>query len=126
MEDPSTDDSLCEVADAQPDDAITALEAASEAQVNWAKHPPRERGEILPRAFEMITERIDELLGTRTTSQGSGITPMANPLPKRPMAPRSSSQVRAGGTRRRIPLRAVVTILSRTPRERSKHRDHGE
>jgi succinate-semialdehyde dehydrogenase / glutarate-semialdehyde dehydrogenase len=37
VEDPSTAESLCEVADAQPDDAITALEAASEAQVDWAK-----------------------------------------------------------------------------------------
>ena len=73
MEDPSTDDSLCEVADAQPDDAITALEAASEAQVNWAKHPPRERGEILPRAFETITERIDELApDAPTPGRGGG------------------------------------------------------
>ena len=71
MEDPSTAESLCEVADAQPDDAITALEAASEAQVNWAKHPPRERGEILPRAFETITERIDELALLMTLEMAS-------------------------------------------------------
>jgi hypothetical protein len=41
------------------------------------------------------------------------------------MAPRSSLQVRAGGTQRKTPLRAVVTIPSRTPLERSKHRAHG-
>src|SRR5215218_2051820 len=51
---------------------------------------------------------------------------MAIPLPKHQMAPRSSSQVRAGGTQRRTLLRAAVTIPSRAPQERSKQRDHGE
>jgi succinate-semialdehyde dehydrogenase/glutarate-semialdehyde dehydrogenase len=73
VEDPSTAESLCEVADAQPDDAITALEAASEAQVDWAKHPPRERGEILRRTFETITERIDELALLMTLEMGKPI-----------------------------------------------------
>jgi len=73
VEDPSTAERLCEVADAQPDDAITALEAASEAQVDWAKHPPRERGEILRRAFETITERIDELALLMTLEMGKPI-----------------------------------------------------
>jgi hypothetical protein len=84
VEDPSTDDSLCEVADAQPDDAITALEAASEAQVNWAKHPPRERGEILPRAFETITERIDELLGDPNNPSGVRYHSNGKPSAKTP------------------------------------------
>src|SRR3954447_6860072 len=61
VEDPSTGETLCEVADAQPEDALAALDAATEAQADWAKHPPRERGEILRRAFEKITERMDEL-----------------------------------------------------------------
>src|SRR5215211_6793030 len=65
-------------------------------------------------------------LGIRTTPQASGITPMANSLPMRLMAPRSSLQVRAGGTQRKTLLRAAVTIPSRAPLERSKHRDHGE
>ena len=73
VEDPSTAESLCEVADAQPDDTLTALEAASEAQVDWAKHPPRERGEILRRAFETITERIDELALLMTLEMGKPI-----------------------------------------------------
>src|SRR5215212_2960837 len=65
-------------------------------------------------------------LAIRTTQTGSGITTMANPLPKRPMARRSSLQVRAGGIQRKTPLRAAVTIPLGAPRERSKHRDHGE
>src|SRR5215213_2572102 len=65
-------------------------------------------------------------LAIRTTPMGSGITPMAIPLPKPQMAPRSSLQVREGGTQRQTPLRAAVTIPLGAPRERSKHRDPGE
>ena len=73
VEDPSTQENLCEVADAQPEDALAALEAASAVQEDWAKHPPRERGEILRRAFEMITERMDELSLLMTLEMGKPI-----------------------------------------------------
>ncbi|MDP8951944.1 MAG: NAD-dependent succinate-semialdehyde dehydrogenase [Actinomycetota bacterium] len=73
VEDPSIQENLCEVADAQPEDALAALEAASEAQEDWAKHPPRERGEILRRAFEMISERMDELATLMTLEMGKPI-----------------------------------------------------
>ena len=55
---------LCEVADASVDDAKAALDAAAEAGADWSRHPPRERGEILRRAFETVVERADELLMT--------------------------------------------------------------
>ena len=35
VEDPSTGEALCEVADARPEDALAALGAASEAQAGW-------------------------------------------------------------------------------------------
>src|ERR687884_1090300 len=70
VEDPSTGESLCEVADAQPDDALAALEAASEAQADWAKYPPRQRGEILRSAFEMIMDRMDNLALLMTLEMG--------------------------------------------------------
>src|ERR687886_636311 len=73
VEDPSTGETLCEVADAQPEDALAALEAASEAQEDWAKHPPRQRGEILRSAFEMITERMDELATLMTLEMGKPV-----------------------------------------------------
>jgi succinate-semialdehyde dehydrogenase/glutarate-semialdehyde dehydrogenase len=73
VEDPSTGESLCEVADAQPEDALSALEAASKAQADWARHPPRQRGEILRTAFEMITERIDELAMLMTLEMGKPV-----------------------------------------------------
>jgi succinate-semialdehyde dehydrogenase / glutarate-semialdehyde dehydrogenase len=70
VEDPSTAEALCEVADATPEDALAALEAASEAQAEWGAYPPRERGEILRRAFEEITQRADELALLMTLEMG--------------------------------------------------------
>src|SRR5437763_2128711 len=70
VEDPSTGESLCEVADASEDDARAALEAAVAAGQDWSQHPPRERGEILRRAFEAITARADELALLMTLEMG--------------------------------------------------------
>jgi succinate-semialdehyde dehydrogenase / glutarate-semialdehyde dehydrogenase len=70
VEDPSTGDALVEVADGTADDAVAALDAAVEAQASWATHPPRERGEILRRAFEAMTERADELALLMTLEMG--------------------------------------------------------
>src|SRR5437588_4269929 len=61
VEDPSTGETLCEVADASAQDAKAALDAAVEAGPEWSQTAPRERGEVLRRAFEMITARADEL-----------------------------------------------------------------
>ena len=39
-------------------------------QAEWAAHPPRERGEILRRAFEAMTERADDLALLMTLEMG--------------------------------------------------------
>jgi succinate-semialdehyde dehydrogenase/glutarate-semialdehyde dehydrogenase len=70
VEDPSTAEALCEVADASVDDARAALDAAVEAGPGFAAHPPRERGEILRRAFEAIMARTDELALLMTLEMG--------------------------------------------------------
>jgi succinate-semialdehyde dehydrogenase/glutarate-semialdehyde dehydrogenase len=70
VEDPSTGESLCEVADASTDDAKAALTAAVDAGPEWAAHAPRERGEILRRAFEAIIARADELALLMTLEMG--------------------------------------------------------
>ncbi|HKO28516.1 MAG TPA: NAD-dependent succinate-semialdehyde dehydrogenase [Solirubrobacteraceae bacterium] len=70
VEDPSTGESLCEVADASTDDAKAALTAAVEAGPEWFDHPPRERGELLRRAFEAIVARTDELALLMTLEMG--------------------------------------------------------
>jgi succinate-semialdehyde dehydrogenase / glutarate-semialdehyde dehydrogenase len=70
VEDPATGDSLVEVADATPDDAAAALDACVAVQAEWAAHPPRERGEILRRAFEQLMARADELALVMTLEMG--------------------------------------------------------
>src|SRR3954470_20388776 len=70
VEDPSTGEALASVADATPDDAKAALDACVAVQEEWAAHPPRERGEILRRAFEAITGRADELALIMTLEMG--------------------------------------------------------
>jgi succinate-semialdehyde dehydrogenase/glutarate-semialdehyde dehydrogenase len=59
--DPATEQALAYVADGTPDDALAAVAAADSAQRAWAARSPRERGEILRRAFEVMIERRDEL-----------------------------------------------------------------
>ena len=73
VEDPSTGEPICDVADGTPEDAVSALDAASGMQSEWAKTAPRERGEILRRAFETIVERSDELALLMTLEMGKAL-----------------------------------------------------
>jgi succinate-semialdehyde dehydrogenase/glutarate-semialdehyde dehydrogenase len=73
VEDPSTGATIKQVADATPDDGAAALDAAVEAQGSWAATPPRDRGEILRRAFELIMERIDDLALLMTLEMGKPV-----------------------------------------------------
>jgi succinate-semialdehyde dehydrogenase / glutarate-semialdehyde dehydrogenase len=70
VEDPSTGTTLCDVADATPDDAIAALDAAAGAQQSWAETAPRERGEILRGVFDLMNERADDLALLMTLEMG--------------------------------------------------------
>ncbi len=70
VRDPSTGDVLCEIADANPDDALSALAAADEVRHRWARTPARERAEILRRAFDMLLERQDDLTLLMTLEMG--------------------------------------------------------
>ena len=70
VEDPSTGEPLVDVADGTPEDAKAALASAAENQAEWAATAPRERGEILRRAFEEIVARTDELALIMTLEMG--------------------------------------------------------
>ncbi|MCW2824031.1 MAG: NAD-dependent succinate-semialdehyde dehydrogenase [Aeromicrobium sp.] len=70
VEDPSTGETLVRVADASVADGRAAIDAAVAAQADWARTPPRDRGEILRTAFELITERADELATIMTLEMG--------------------------------------------------------
>src|SRR2546428_1897507 len=77
VEDPSTGETLCDVADATVDEARDALAAAHEKQAEWRETPPRERGEILRRAWEVITERKDGLALLMTLEMGKTVAESA-------------------------------------------------
>ncbi len=73
VEDPSTAEAICEIADATPDDASAALDAACDAQAEWAVSAPNERSQILYRAFELLTERADDLALLMTLEMGKAV-----------------------------------------------------
>ncbi|MBE1501231.1 succinate-semialdehyde dehydrogenase/glutarate-semialdehyde dehydrogenase [Amycolatopsis lexingtonensis] len=68
--DPATGKELCQVADASPADGLAALDAAVAAQSDFAKMAPRERGEILRRAYELLMKRQEELALLMTLEMG--------------------------------------------------------
>lgn len=70
VDDPGTGRTIAEVADAGVEDGLAALSAAADAQASWAATPPRERGEILRRAFEQILVRGDDLARLMTLEMG--------------------------------------------------------
>ena len=73
VEDPSTGRKIAEVANGDSADALEALAAAQGALAGWAATPPRERGEILRRAFQELTERADELALLMTLEMGKPV-----------------------------------------------------
>jgi succinate-semialdehyde dehydrogenase/glutarate-semialdehyde dehydrogenase len=73
VEDPATGEAICDVADGTPDDAVAALDAAVGMQAEWAATPPNERSAILYRAFELLTERADELALLMTLEMGKAL-----------------------------------------------------
>jgi succinate-semialdehyde dehydrogenase/glutarate-semialdehyde dehydrogenase len=70
VEDPSTGDVLAQVADATAADGLRALDAAAKAQPDWAAVAPRERSDILRRAYDLLLERQEELAVLMTLEMG--------------------------------------------------------
>ncbi|WP_270353716.1 NAD-dependent succinate-semialdehyde dehydrogenase [Microbacterium testaceum] len=68
--DPSTGDTLATVADASVADGDAALAAAHRAQESWGRTAPRERAEILRRAFEIVTARAEDFALAMTLEMG--------------------------------------------------------
>jgi succinate-semialdehyde dehydrogenase/glutarate-semialdehyde dehydrogenase len=74
VEDPATTEELVRVADAHEDDALAALAAAADAQGEWATGwAPRDRGEILRRAYEAIVAQSNDLALLMTLEMGKSL-----------------------------------------------------
>jgi succinate-semialdehyde dehydrogenase/glutarate-semialdehyde dehydrogenase len=61
VDDPATGERIAEVADGSVADGLAAVTAAYDALPGWAATPPRQRAEVLRRAFELMTERTEDL-----------------------------------------------------------------
>lgn len=68
--DPSTGLTIKTIADASPEDGIKALDAAAAAQASWSNTPPRVRGELLRKAFDLVQERKEEFALLMTLEMG--------------------------------------------------------
>jgi succinate-semialdehyde dehydrogenase / glutarate-semialdehyde dehydrogenase len=73
VEDPATGETIAEIPDATAQDADAALAAAHEAFQEFRNHPPRERANILRRAYDLITERADDLALLMTLEMGKPV-----------------------------------------------------
>jgi succinate-semialdehyde dehydrogenase/glutarate-semialdehyde dehydrogenase len=71
--DPATERPIAEVADASPRDALDAVAAAADALPRWAGLPPRERGECLRRAYELMKERLESLARLMVLENGKAL-----------------------------------------------------
>ncbi len=71
--DPADGQPLARVADGSVTDAVEALDAAVAVQADWAATAPRERGEILRSAFELIASRADDLAMLMSLEMGKAV-----------------------------------------------------
>ena len=67
---PATEEVLASVASADIADADAALDAAEAAMKDWAARTPRQRSEVLRKAWEVMTARLDEFAHLITLENG--------------------------------------------------------
>ncbi len=71
--DPATGEVIATVADATVEDAQAAVDAAADAAADWAARSPRVRGEVLRKAFELMTAQEDRLARLITRENGKAL-----------------------------------------------------
>jgi len=67
---PADESVLASVASGTVEDAISALDAAEAAFGGWAARKPRERAEVLRKAFELFSARLEEFAELITLENG--------------------------------------------------------
>ncbi|MGG7643412.1 NAD-dependent succinate-semialdehyde dehydrogenase [Rhodovulum sp. YNF3179] len=67
---PATEEVLASVASAEIADADAALDAAEAAMADWAARTPRQRSEVLRKAWELMTARLDHFAKLITLENG--------------------------------------------------------
>ena len=72
--DPATGTVIATVANGDVADAIGAVDAAEAAGAGWAATPPRQRAELLRRAFELMTEQAEDLAHLVSLENGKALS----------------------------------------------------
>jgi succinate-semialdehyde dehydrogenase/glutarate-semialdehyde dehydrogenase len=71
--DPATEKKIASVASATVDDAMAAVDAASEAFAPWAAKKPRERAEILRKSYDLMMRDAERLAKLITIENGKAL-----------------------------------------------------
>lgn len=71
--DPATEGVITSVASASVEDARAAVEAAAAAGPGWAAKKPRERGEILRKAYELLVREGERIAKLMTIENGKSL-----------------------------------------------------
>jgi succinate-semialdehyde dehydrogenase/glutarate-semialdehyde dehydrogenase len=74
VDDPATGAVIATVADGSVEDGLAAVSAAHEALPGWAATPPRQRAEVLRRAFDVMTERTEDLARLIVRENGKALS----------------------------------------------------
>jgi len=72
--DPATESAIASVASASVADAAAALDAAQGAFADWAARKPRDRAEVLRKAFELIMKQAERFARLITLENGKALT----------------------------------------------------
>src|SRR6202522_4066733 len=70
---PATEEPIAEVADGTVSDALDAVSAAHDALPGWAATPPRQRAEIVRKAFELMTARSEQFARLMSAENGKSL-----------------------------------------------------
>ncbi len=71
--DPATENVIASVASGSVEDAAAAVEAAAAAFKGWASRPPRQRAEVLRKAYELIMAQSERLAKLITLENGKAL-----------------------------------------------------
>jgi succinate-semialdehyde dehydrogenase / glutarate-semialdehyde dehydrogenase len=71
--DPATGADITEIADGQVPDAVAAVDAAARALPGWAATAPRERSEVLRRAFALMVAGTEQLAALISWENGKSL-----------------------------------------------------
>lgn len=117
VSDPADGSLLARVADGTPGDVTAALDAAAAALPGFAATPPRQRSEMLRRAFEAMTARAGEFALLMTRENGKATADARAELSYAAEFFRwfAEEAVRIDGDYRVAPAGGTRTVVSRRP-----------